>query len=54
MAQKKDRNPHAVALGQLGARIRSQKLTPEKRREIAQKAIRARSGEREKEKQHSD
>jgi len=54
MAQKKDKNPHAVALGQLGARARSQKLTPEKRREIAQKAIRARWAKERKKKQQPD
>jgi len=42
MPKKKEKNPHAVALGQLGAKARQEKLTPEKRREIANKAIRAR------------
>lgn len=40
------KNPHAVALGQLGGSkggiARAQKLTPEQRREIAQKAALAR------------
>jgi hypothetical protein len=36
------KNPHAVALGELGARARAEKLTPERRREIAKKAIAAR------------
>ena len=42
MPKKKEKNPHAVALGGLGAKARQEKLTPEKRREIAKKAIRAR------------
>jgi len=41
MAKKK--NPNAVALGKLGGskggKIRAAKLTPEKRREIARKAV---------------
>jgi hypothetical protein len=39
------KNPHAVALGRLGGRIggkRLETLTPERRREIAQLAARAR------------
>ncbi len=44
MAKKK--NPNAVALGKLGGskggKIRAAKLTPEKRREIARKAVLAR------------
>jgi len=40
--KKKEKNPHAVALGQLGAKARFEKLTPERRQEIAKKAIRAR------------
>jgi hypothetical protein len=42
MSDKKEKNPNAVALGRLGAKARQQKLSPEQRREIAQKAIRAR------------
>jgi hypothetical protein len=47
MAKKKqkkqdNKNPHAVALGELGARARTKKLSPERRKEIAQKAIQAR------------
>ena len=38
----REKNPNAVALGRLGAKARQEKLTPERRREIAQKAIRAR------------
>ena len=40
------KNPHAVALGRLGGlkggKARSEKLTPEQRKEIAQKAAKAR------------
>jgi len=53
MMKKKDKNPHAVALGKLGAKARSEKLTPEQRRSIAQKAIRARWA-KEKKKQQFD
>ena len=42
MADNKEKNPNAVALGRLGAKARQEKLTPEQRRKIAQKAIRAR------------
>jgi hypothetical protein len=42
MAKKRDKNPHAVALGRIGGKARLQKLTPEKRREISQKAIKTR------------
>lgn len=44
------KNPHAVALGRMGGlkggKARSEKLTPEQRKEIAQKAANARWGER--------
>ena len=40
---KKKKNPHAVALGKMGGskggRIRATKLSPERRREIARKAV---------------
>jgi len=35
---KKEKNPHAVELGQRGGRARKRKLTAERRREIARKA----------------
>ena len=41
MARKK--NPNAVALGKLGGRARAEKLSPEKRSEIARKAGLARN-----------
>ena len=44
----KEKNPHAVALGRLGGlkggKARAEKLTTEQRKEIAQKAARARWG----------
>ncbi|MFA5079056.1 MAG: histone H1 [Dehalococcoidia bacterium] len=44
--QYEGKNPHAVALGKLGGskggKIRAAKLTPEQRKEIAQKAARKR------------
>lgn len=46
------KNPHAVALGRRGARkgghARAAKLTPDRRREIAQRAARARWAKRTK------
>ena len=50
MAKKREKNPHAVALGQLGAKARLLKLTPEQRQEIAKKAIRARWAKNKKKK----
>ena len=45
-AKEDTRNPHAVALGRLGGvkggKARADKLSPEKRKEIAQKAANAR------------
>jgi len=44
--QIEGKNPHAVALGKLGGakggKIRAARLTPEQRKEIAQKAAQAR------------
>ncbi|MCH7535668.1 MAG: hypothetical protein IH948_08000 [Bacteroidetes bacterium] len=44
--EKPEKNPAAVALGRLGGlkggKARAKKLSPEKRKEIAQKAARAR------------
>ena len=40
--KEKEKDPHAVHLGQLGGRARRRKLTPEQRREIARKAAEAR------------
>ncbi|MFH2021726.1 MAG: hypothetical protein ABIJ33_00375 [Patescibacteria group bacterium] len=45
---KKEKNPAAVALGRLGGlkggKARAEKLSPEKRKEIAKKAAQARWG----------
>ena len=53
MAKKK--NPHAVALGKMGGakggKIRAAKLSPERRREIARKAVLTR-WEKHKNKEH--
>ena len=55
MAKKK--NPNAVALGKLGGskggKIRAQRLTSERRKEIARKAVMAR-WEKEKNKKKSE
>ena len=44
--RKKKKNPNAVALGKLGGskggRIRAERLTAERRKEIARKAVKAR------------
>ena len=46
------KNPHAVALGKLGGskggKIRAERLTPEQRKEIAQKAARKRWEKKDK------
>jgi hypothetical protein len=42
MRKKTEKDPSAVALGQKGGKARTQKLSPERRRDIAQKAARAR------------
>jgi hypothetical protein len=39
---RKQKNPAAVSLGSLGGKARARKLSPERRREIARKAIEAR------------
>ena len=48
---KKEKNPAAVALGRLGGlkggKARAEKLSPEKRREIARKAAKARWDKKE-------
>jgi hypothetical protein len=42
MAKKKNKDINAVALGQKGGKARRNKLTPERRSEIASKAAKAR------------
>jgi hypothetical protein len=51
MVEEKDKNPHAVHLGQLGGKARTKKITPEKRQEIARNAARARWAKERKKKQ---
>jgi len=50
VAEKSEKNPNAVALGRLGGlkggKARFAKLTPEQRKEIAQKAAKARWGKK--------
>jgi hypothetical protein len=53
---KKKKNPHAVALGKIGGskggKVRASKLSPERRSEIARKAVLARWAKRTKQ-EHS-
>ena len=42
MTKERQKDPHAVYLGQLGGKARSRKLTSEERIAIAQRAARAR------------
>jgi hypothetical protein len=51
MSEKKEKNPHAVQLGQLGGKARLQKMTSEKRQEIARNAARVRWANERKKKQ---
>jgi len=51
MAKKREKNPHAVHLGQMGGKARIEKLTAEQRREIARKAARARWAKAKKDQQ---
>jgi hypothetical protein len=48
LAETKKKNPHAVALGRMGGKVgganRAAQLSPERKREIASKAARARWG----------
>jgi hypothetical protein len=50
--EEDEKNPHAVALGRLGGlkggKARAEKLTPEERRKIAQKAAEARWAKQDK------
>ena len=56
MAKKK--NPHAVALGKIGGakggKVRAAKLSPERRREIARKAVQSRWAKRKDKDQESE
>jgi hypothetical protein len=55
MAKKKQKNPHAVALGRLGGlkggKARTARLSAEQRRELARKAVLARWAKTKKKKQ---
>ena len=42
MTKKKDKDANAVALGRKGGKARHNKLTPERRKEIASRAAKAR------------
>jgi len=53
MSEKKEKNPHAVHLGQLGGKARIKKMTSEKRQEIARNAARVRWAKERKKKQPS-
>jgi len=53
MPEKKEKNPHAVQLGQLGGKARLKKMTAEKRQEIARNAARVRWAKERKKKQSS-
>lgn len=53
MAKKKQKDPHAVYLGKLGGKARTEKMTPEERREIARKAARARWAKHKKDEKES-
>jgi hypothetical protein len=52
MAKKREKNPHAVALGRKGGKARNEKMTPEQRSAIARKAVLARWAKYRK--QHSE
>lgn len=45
MPKERKKNPHAVALGRNGGKKRAANLTPQRRKEIAEKAARERWGE---------
>jgi hypothetical protein len=50
LSEKKEKNPHAVHLGQLGGRARIKKMTSERRQEIARNAARIRWAKERREK----
>ena len=54
----KKKNPHAVALGKRGGskggKLRAEKLSPERRREIARKAVLARWAKHKKDQRKSE
>jgi hypothetical protein len=54
MTREKEKNPHAVALGRKGGKARLQKITPERRSEIARKAVMTRWAKLKQQKKHPD
>ena len=50
MAQKREKDPNAVALGRKGGKARLQKISAERRSELARKAVTARWAKVKKEK----
>jgi hypothetical protein len=54
MVKKKDKDPHAVALGRKGGKARIEKMSPERRSEIARKAVLARWAKYKKDQQKPD
>jgi len=50
MARKSEKDPHAVHLGRLGGKARTQKLSSGQRSEIARKAALARWAKRKEQK----
>jgi hypothetical protein len=51
MPKRREKDPHAVALGTKGGKARIEKMTPEHRREVARKAALARWAKRKKDQQ---
>jgi hypothetical protein len=54
MVKKGGKDPHAVALGRKGGKARIYKMTPERRSEIARKAVLARWAKHKKDQQKPD
>jgi len=51
MVKKREKDPHAVALGRKGGKARIDKMTPERRSDIARKAVQARWAKYKKDQQ---
>ena len=54
MVKKSEKDPHAVHLGRLGGKARTQKLTAEQRSDLARKAARARWAKTKKKQPESE
>jgi len=52
MPKRREKDPHAVALGKKGGKARIQKMTPEQRSEIARKAVLARWAKHKKDQEN--